>query len=213
VSFVSQWNAIARDLPRDWSEADLRATIEHDGEVDRAAALLGPVSPGRSGRQFRLFSSRRGPGLGPEALARALGRLDRERIWGRLELVANETARTEPEAQPPSSAASWDEALATLPPDWSDLLAEIELTSTDHLERAALLISPMNPSRVDDKPVFRFRVARRSGYGVSPTMARRSLERLDAERIPAELRVLRVLSDTDNVQTQGPVWRVEGAAV
>jgi hypothetical protein len=44
-------------------------------------------------------------------------------------------------------------------------------------------------------------------------MARRSLERLDEEGIPGDFRVLRVLSDTNNVQTQGPVWRVDGAAV
>lgn len=213
MSFVSQWNAIAGELPADWSDAQLLATIESDAEVDRAAALLGPASPGRSGRQLRLFCVRRGAGLGPEALARALGRLDRERVWGRLELVGNETAETAPETEPKKLAAEWDEALATLPPDWSDMHAELELTSSDHLDRTALLTSPMNPSRFAEKPGFRFRVARRSGYGVSPTMARRCLERMDEENIPGDFRVLRVLSDTDNVQTQGPVWRVEGAAV
>jgi hypothetical protein len=213
VSFVSQWNAIAAELPDDWSAAQLLATIESDGEVDRAAALLGPASPGRSGRQLRLYCVRRGPGLGPEALARTLGRLDRERVWGRLELVGNETAAKAPETEPSTLAGEWDAALATLPPDWSDMHAELVLTSTDHLDRAALLTSPMNPSRFAEQPGFRFRIARRSGYGVSPTMARRCLERLDEEKIPGEFRVLRVLSDTDNVQTQGPVWRVEGAAV
>ena len=213
MSFVSQWNAIARELPADWSDAQLLATIENDGEVDRAAALLGPASPGRSGKQLRLFCVRRGDGLGPEALARALGRLDRNRVWGRLELIGKETARTVPETKPKTLAAVWDEALATLPPDWSDMHAELELTSTDYLDRTALLTSPMNPSRFAEQPGFRFRVARRSGYGVSPTMARRCLERMDEENIPGDFRVLRVLSDTDNVQTQGPVWRVEGAAV
>lgn len=213
MSFVSQWNAIAAELPADWSQAQLLATIESDGEVDRAAALLGPAGPGRSGRQFRLFCVRRGAGLGPEALARALGRLDRERVWGRLELVRNETTETAPEPEPKTLTAEWDEALATLPPDWSDMHAELALTSTDHLDRAALLLSPMNPSRFAEQPGFRFRVARQSGYGVSPTMARRCLERLDEENISGDLRVLRVLSDTHNVQTQGPVWRVEGAAV
>ena len=213
MSFVSQWNAIAAELPADWSDAQLLATIEHDGEVDRAAALLGPASPGRSGRQFSLFCVRRGAGLGPEALARALGRLDRERVWGRLELVANETEKTAHATEPKTLAAEWDAALAALPPDWSDMHAELELTSTDYLDRAALLTSPMNPSRFAEKPCFRFRVARQSGYGVSATMARRCLERMDEESIPGDFRVLRVLSDTDNVLTQGPVWRVEGAAV
>lgn len=213
MSFVSQWNAIADELPADWSDAQLLVTIEHEGEVDRAAALLGPASPGRSGKQLRLFCVRSGAGLGPEALARALGRLDRERVWGRLELVGNETAGTAPETESKMLAAEWDAALATLPPDWSDMHAELELTSSDHLDRTALLTSPMNPSRFAEQPGFRFRVARRSGYGVSPAMARRCLERMDEENIPGDFRVLRVLSDTDNVQTQGPVWRVEGAAV
>ena len=44
-------------------------------------------------------------------------------------------------------------------------------------------------------------------------MARRCLERLDEEEIGGELEILRVLSDTDAVATQGPVWRVGGKAV
>ena len=41
-------------------------------------------------------------------------------------------------------------------------------------------------------------------------MMRRSLARLDTEQTPGALRILRVLSDTDPVGTQGPVWRVGG---
>ena len=41
-------------------------------------------------------------------------------------------------------------------------------------------------------------------------MARRCFERLDERRIEARPRVLRVLSDTDPVATQGPVWLVGG---
>jgi hypothetical protein len=211
MSLVSQWNAIAKELPADWSDAELLVTVESDGEVDRAAALLGPASPGRSGRQLRLYSARRGAGLGPEALSRILGRLDRERIWGQLELVGSGTTEVAAELERPTLAEEWDATLENLPPDWSDMHAELQLTSSDHLDRAALLTSPLNPSRSGTG--FRFRIARQSGYGASPAMARRSLERLDEEGIPGHFRVLRVLSDTNNVQTQGPVWRVEGAAV
>ena len=112
-----------------------------------------------------------------------------------------------------SVAEAWDVALAALPPDWSDLYAEIELMSTDQLERAALLLAPVNPARYGGKPALRFRVARRYGYGASPEMTRRCLERLDSEGIPGQLRILRVLSETDPVYTQGPVWYVEGKAV
>ena len=41
-------------------------------------------------------------------------------------------------------------------------------------------------------------------------MARRCFERLDADGIEGVTRVLRVLSDTDMVATQGPVWLVGG---
>ena len=44
-------------------------------------------------------------------------------------------------------------------------------------------------------------------------MVRRCLQRLDDEGIPGELRILRVLSDSKPVATQGPVWYVEGKAV
>ena len=215
MSLVSQWAAIAGELPQDWSDARLLVTVEHEADADRAAALLGPLNPGRSGSRIHLFCARRGPGVTPEALTRALERLDRERLSGRLELAGSDRAEaaSAPEAAP-TLAADWDTTLEALPPDWSDLYAELVLTSSDHLDRAALLTSPMNPRRFDERtPGFRFRIARKAGYGVSPAMTRRSLERVDEEGIPGTLRILRVLSDTDNVKTQGPVWRVDGAAV
>jgi hypothetical protein len=100
-----------------------------------------------------------------------------------------------------------------LPDDWSDIYAEVELASTDYLERAALLMAPLNPARYGGKPGFRFRCARRFGYGASPQMVRRCLERLDEEGIRGNVRVLRVLSDTEPVYTQGPVWYVGGRSV
>jgi hypothetical protein len=44
-------------------------------------------------------------------------------------------------------------------------------------------------------------------------MTRRCLERVDQEGIRGELRILRVLSDTHPVATQGPVWYVDGRSV
>jgi hypothetical protein len=60
------------------------------------------------------------------------------------------------------------------------------------------------------RSALRFRVARRFGYGASPEMTHRCLERLDSEDISATLNIVHALSDTDNVGTQGPVWRVGG---
>src|SRR5205085_8445996 len=95
----------------------------------------------------------------------------------------------------------------------SDLLCELELTSSDHIERGALLLAPLNPIQGTGKPGFHFRCAHTFGYGASAGMVRRCFARLDEERIPGEVRVLRALSDTHPVGTQGPVWRIGERAV
>ena len=213
MALVEQWRRIQQQLPEDWGDARLKLTLPDEGAAASAASLLGPLNPGRRRSVVRLFAARRGAGPSADAVGRLLRRLDQEGITGELELVGSGEAEAQPEIARPTFVATWDEALASLPPDWSDLYAEIELVSTDWLERAALLLAPANPARYGGKPAFRFRAARRFGYGVSPEMLRRCLERLDEARIRGELRILRVLSDTEPVATQGPVWYVEGRAV
>jgi hypothetical protein len=215
LSLVDQWREIERGLPDDWGDARLVLTVPDEPRADRAAALLGPINPGRRGKQLRFYTARSGAGHRPELVRRLLARLDAERVGGELELFSS--GKPEPAAPPdavrPTLAATWDASVAALPSDWSDAYAEVELRSSDHLDRAALLLSPVNPSRYGGKPGFRFRTARRFGYGVSPGMARRSLERLDAEDIRGSVRILRALSDTRPAQTQGPVWYLGGRAV
>jgi hypothetical protein len=211
VRLVWQWIGIYRKLPANWSDVQL-VLIVRDQDADRAAALLGGSNPLRSGNSFRLFVSRSG-GFGPEALRRVTLRLDRQGIRGTLELAAATEKEPPPASASVTLVAQWDAALATLPADWSDIYGELALRSSDHLERAALLVAPMNPTRVGKELALRFRAARLFGYGVSATMARRCFERLDEEGIRGEARVLRVLCDTDAVGTQGPVWRVGGKAV
>jgi hypothetical protein len=214
VRLANQWREIERELPADWSDAHLLLRVADPEHAVRAAAMLTPLMPGRNGNEIRFHAARRGAGAGPDAVRRVLRRLDDERVQGNLQLVS--TGKPEPgvlAVEAPRLTQAWDRALASLPPDWSDLYAELELTSSDQLERAALLLSPVNPARYGGKPGFRFRVARRFGYGASPDMVRRCLERLDREAIKGQLRILRVLSDTDPVATQGPVWYVEGKAV
>jgi len=208
---VWQWVQLERALPPNWTEIRVSVTVP-TAQRDRAAALLGGANPLRRGDELRLFISRTG-GFGPEAFRRALLRLDRQGIVGTVEL--EHLTEAEPEAPPEARllASQWDAETADLPRDWSDILAEVALRSSDQLERAALLASPTNPLRVDDGLVLRFRVARRFGYGVSAGMMRRSLARLDEEGIPGALRLLKVLCDTDPVGTQGPVWRVGGRSV
>jgi hypothetical protein len=109
--------------------------------------------------------------------------------------------------------SSWDAALATLPADWSDLLGEVELVAAESFDRAALHLAPINPRRDGTRLALRFRSARTTGYGASPQMVRRCLERCDEEGIGGSVLVLRALSDTHAVQTQGPVWQIAGRTV
>jgi hypothetical protein len=214
VRLADRWRQIERELPGDWNEARLVLRVDEPGQAERAAALLAPLTAGRSGDEIRFHTARRGVGAGPDAVRRLMRRLDEEGIRGELKLVS--ARQPEPgvlAVERSRLAEAWDAALATLPPDWSDLYAEIELTSTDHLERAALLLSPVNPARYGGKTALRFRGASRFGYGASPGMVRRCLQRMDEEGLKGELQILRVLSDTDPVATQGPVWYVEGKAV
>ena len=108
---------------------------------------------------------------------------------------------------------AWEQALATLPADWSDLLAEIELLASDNVEQAALNLAPINPRRHGAGAVLRFRSARRAGYGGSPQMVARCLERCDESGIHGSVRIVRALSDTRHTQTQGPVWLLDGRTV
>jgi hypothetical protein len=213
VKLVQQWREIEAGFPEDWSSVSLSLMVAQDERADRAALILAPFTPGRTGSWFR-FTVRRG-----QDPARVLRRLDEEGVRGLLDSVDTEIKppappleEVEAEREKPL-ALQWDELAARLPADWSDLYAEVELDSTDFLQRGALLLSPVNPAHYGGPTTLRFRVAQRSGYGTAPSMARRCLERLDEEGISGRLRFLRVLSATSHVSTQGPVWRVAGRSV
>ena len=212
MRLVEQWRRIQQELPPNWAEARLSLNVARPEQRPKAAALLVPASPGKVGDELRLSVQSVG-GVSPERFSKLLGKLDAERVRGTVTLL--ETVAQAPREETPraSLAAAWTEALETLPADWSDLYCELELTSSDHLDGGALLLAPINPARVPNRIAFRFRVAHRFGYGASPEMTGRCLERLDEAGIPGRLTILRVLSDTHNVATQGPVWRVEGKAV
>jgi len=216
VKLVDQWAALERRLPETWESVSLRLSTEQPDELGEAARVLGPMNVGRVGSELAITVRRAGGAAGPQAAHRLFGRLDAARIWCLLEQesvdAADPTLPPEVETAPvhASVAEAWDRALGELPGDWSDLLCLLELESSALLPRAALLTAPINPSRSRDRVGFTFRCARRTGYGVSPTMARRSFERLDAEGILGRVEVLRAISDSDNVATQGAVWYVGG---
>jgi hypothetical protein len=213
VALVDQFRAIKSGLPEGWQAAHLRLTILDEGEGARAASLLGPTNPGRHGKVIHFACARRGGGVGPDRIRELLRRLDAERIEGTLELVAVDAPEESAAAAAGGLAAAWDDTLAALPEDWSDLYVELELPSTDYIEPGALRLSPLNPRREGKLAVFRFRAARKFGYGAAPEMVRRCLERLDEAGITGRLRVVNVFSDTYPVKTQGPVWYAGGKVV
>ena len=221
MALADRVDELVRGLPRDWERARIELTVDEEGDADRAALLLASASPGRAGRSFtfHLAAAGRDSGTPPALARRVLGRLDQAGIPGRVRLA--EFERPAPTAAAPTPAAkerttlagSWDSLLRRLPPDWSDLYAEIELDSSDFLDRGALLLAPINPARAAGPSSFRFRAANRQGYGVAAGMARRAFQRLDDEGVGGSVRVLRVLSDTNAPFSQGPVWREDGRAV
>jgi hypothetical protein len=215
MSLVAQWRGIEATLPEDWQSVRLRLIVTDRSRAERAAALLGPTNAGWRGSFITFQAARGGGGSSAELVRRLLARLDAERIQGTLDAVDAELAPSQAAAASARKtlAAQWDQLVAELPADWSDVYGEMELASTDYLERGALLLAPLNPARVDKRPAYRFRAARRFGYGVSAQMGRRCFERLDAEDIRGEVRILYALSDTRPVYTQGPVWYVGGGPV
>lgn len=206
MNFGQAWEQL-RD---GWSEARIRVTLEEPERTDRAAQLLAPLQPLRAEPgvlAFRVVGH-------SDTVRRLLERLDAERIHGSLEVLSSDPIAEEtPEPPAPTLGESWATALATLPADWSDLLAEVELGSSDWLDRAAVNMVPINPRRDGSRLAFRFRCARVYGYGAAPQMVARCLARCDEDGIRGTVRVLRALSDTRPVYTQGPVWQLDGQTV
>jgi hypothetical protein len=215
MALAKDWQDLEAELPDGWVDANLGVTLEDAAHTDRAVSLLAPLQPVRSGANaISLRIVRAGTGPSAESLRRGLARLDSERLHGALWLGDVAERPAEPEAPvAPSLPASWDAALATVPSDWSDLLGEVELDSSDYLEPGALNMAPINPRRIGGTLRLQFRSASHFGYGASPGMVRRCLERCDAAGMTGRVTVLRVLSDTHPVGTQGPVWQIDGRMV
>jgi hypothetical protein len=215
MTLVSEWQDAQSELPAGWVDARVHVTMEHPGDIDRAVALLAPLQPLRPGPDIvALHVVRAGGGHSPEALRRGLARLDGERLHGLLTIETVEERSLGDEAEVSDSLPeSWDAALATLPADWSDLLCELEFSSSDYIEPGALRLAPINPRRIGRTLKMQFRCASRFGYGASQGMVRRCLERCDADGMRGHVTVLRVLSDTHPVGTQGPVWQIDGRMV
>jgi hypothetical protein len=208
VSVAAQWKAIGSELPSGWTQARLRLALTDRATTDRAAAMLGPAGAYRAAPTVLLFDvARDGSATSPDNLARLLRKVPN----GALSLSGSKAEQQEtPQREITPLTASWDRAVAGLPADWSDLYIELNLTSTDFIEPAAVLCIQCNPRRDGTRAALRFRAARVQGYGVSPQMARRCLERCDAARIEGSVMILRAVSGSRHVATQGPVWLENG---
>ena len=216
VKLVDQWAALERRLPIDWETIGLRLSTEQPDEVGEAARVLGPMNVGRVGDQLAVTVRRAGGASGPEAARRLFGRLDQARIWCLLE--QDEIGVREPDVATSAAATAGGAGRrgvgrgsrrAPLGLERPALQPRARIQRPAAARRAALRSRQPDARRAMP---WRSRSAARAatGYGVSPVMARRCFERLDAEGIEGEVSVLRVVSDTDNVATQGPVWYVGG---
>ena len=218
---LERWKQIEAELDPAWDLVFLSFVPEDAPAMSRAAGILGPLGPGRAGRELRFQVTR--SGAGPDRLENLLGRLDRNRVWGELTLLDVNVAAPVAEPEPAPTLVNgerplveqWDEEISKLPPDWHDLLVELELDSTDFIAQAALVGAPLNVSRIPGETAIRFRVARGGllGYGAAEGLARGCLERMGASGISGRLRVVDALSQTDDVATLGPVWRIAGRSV
>ena len=206
------WSQLEALLPAGWTEARVALQVDDEERAARAAAIAGPLNPGRAGDALVLRMTTAGGTHGVEAVKRMLARLEDEHIAVGLSVLDTDVPAAPAVAAAPaegSLAPAWDAALALLPADWSDVYGEIEIESGDEIDRAALLLGPVNPKRNVEKQAFRFRAARQHGYGASVGMVRRCLERLDAQGVRGSVSILRALCETRPVATQGPQW-VEG---
>ena len=213
MSVAEQYRELESRLPAEWADARFVLNVEDASRAERAASMLTAFQPGRVGGQVRFSVPRRGGKR--EQARRMMERIDREGIKGDLELVTASEAPPEPaefRAEWAPAAEQWDRAFAALPVDWTDVYAQVELDSSDFLDRGALLMAPLNPARYSDAIGFRFRVGR-YGYGAAPEMTRRCFERLDTDGIGARVTILHALADTKPVMTQGPVWYMDGGPV
>jgi hypothetical protein len=208
---VDLWKELGSKLPQGWQSAEIHLTLADASATEIAAQLLTPAQPfATDAVTLRFRMARDGSAPSSDGIQRLLSRLDERKIAGTLSIGATTTGTRAAEPAPTTLVASWEAELSHLPADWSDVFAEIELTSTDDIDRVSLLCVPLNPRRDGMRAALQFRTSARFGYGASTSMVHRCFERCDNDGIPGSVKVLRALSDTRPAGTQGPVWLTDG---
>ncbi|HEY3962499.1 MAG TPA: hypothetical protein VGL84_08215 [Gaiellaceae bacterium] len=208
---VDLWKELGSKLPHGWESAAIHLELADPGTSELAAQLLTPAQPFATGTAtLRFRTAHDGSAPSFDGIQRLLSRLDERKIAGTLSVVETAAGTRAAEPAQMTLVASWEAELAHLPGDWSDVFAEIELTSTDDIDRVSLLCVPLNPRRDGMRAALQFRTSARFGYGASTSMVHRCFERCDNDGIPGSVKVLRALSDTRPIGTQGPVWLTDG---
>ena len=225
MALAERADEIVRGLPRDWERARIQLTLEEPADADRAALVLAPASPGRSGSTFILHvtSDSAGDGTSPGLTRRVLARLDEAGIRGRLRLVDAERSAPAPVRscrRPDTRGRGTADACGFLgcadaPP--AVRLERLVRRGGARLERlprpgrAAPRAGQPCPRRRPELSVSRGEpqgLRRRAGHGKTGVRATRRRRPVRTHPHPP-----RPLRHELPVTTQGPVWRVDGRAV
>ena len=218
MKLVDQWRTIEDGLPAGWEDVRLTLTTEQPGDLPRAAQVLGPINAGKVGSSARLpRPPRRGPARGPDGDAPLRAPRRRANLVPSRAVAARRAslgASASSVAEPARRCGVGRDELgrgARPPPvrlDRSPLRARDRLEHAARPNGAPLRSAQPGPRRLAPRlhvPLLGpLRLRRLAVDG--PALLRASRH----ESITGRTRVLRVLSDTDNVDTQGPVWLVGG---
>ena len=89
-TLAEAWSTALQPLPADWSDVIVELELDSSADIDRGAVLCAPLNPiqsaGRPGFRFRC-ASERGYGASAGMVGRCLGRLDDNRITGRVRIT------------------------------------------------------------------------------------------------------------------------------
>jgi hypothetical protein len=93
-------------------------------------------------------------------------------------------------------AADFQQILASLPPDWTDLEIDMRIEDESHYVDSAVALSQVN-AQVYQHPKaegwhWRLLIAKNFGHAAAPESVRGVLEKLDREEVSGEMRVAEV---------------------
>ena len=130
-----------RSFPRTGREARLNLSVAKDEQRARAAALLGPAGPGRLGDDLRVSVTAPAAASAPTRRTKLFGKLDDERIRAHARAGRRSASGSRARRRRASQLADavGRGASRACRRTGATCYCELQLTSSDHLARAALL--------------------------------------------------------------------------